>query len=310
MTFQTAISIPFKAKGLLQGVAGQPDGGLKEEKDMDLEKVTKGWDFAGQTIVIPGGAGVLGGEMACALVKCGANVVILDRDLSRADSLKERLRHGPGSGKLAQADVLSKESLLKARDMIKGEFGKVQGLINAAGGNMPAATTGPERSFFDLPEEAVKQVVDLNLVGSILPSQVFGRMMADQGDGIIINISSMSAYRPLTRTVGYSASKAAVTNFTQWLAVHMAHEYSPRIRVNAIAPGFFHTSQNHYLLYDEKTGELTPRGKTIIDHTPMRRFGSPEDLLGAVLWLLSPASEFVTGAVIPIDGGFSAFSGV
>ncbi len=277
---------------------------------MDLEKLTRGWDFAGQTIVMPGGAGILGSEMAYALVKCGANVVILDRDLSKADALKKRFSQGPGSGKLLQADVLSKESLLKARDIIQGEFGKVRALINAAGGNMPAATTGPERTFFDLPEETLKQVVDLNLEGSILPSQVFGRMMVDQGEGIILNISSMSAYRPLTRVVGYSAAKAAVTNFTQWLAVHMAQEYSPKIRVNAIAPGFFHTSQNHYLLYDEKTGALTQRGKSIIDHTPMKRFGQPEDLLGAVLWLLSPASEFVTGAVIAIDGGFSAFSGV
>ena len=277
---------------------------------MDLEKLTRGWDFAGQTIVMPGGAGILGSEMAYALVKCGANVVILDRDLSKADALKKRFSQGPGSGKLLQADVLSKKSLLKARDIIQGEFGKVRALINAAGGNMPAATTGPERTFFDLPEETLKQVVDLNLEGSILPSQVFGRMMVDQGEGIILNISSMSAYRPLTRVVGYSAAKAAVTNFTQWLAVHMAQEYSPKIRVNAIAPGFFHTSQNHYLLYDEKTGALTQRGKSIIDHTPMKRFGQPEDLLGAVLWLLSPASEFVTGAVIAIDGGFSAFSGV
>jgi NAD(P)-dependent dehydrogenase (short-subunit alcohol dehydrogenase family) len=277
---------------------------------MNLEKLAKGWDFAGQTVVIPGGAGILGSEMAWALVKCRANVVILDRDLSKADSLKERLSGGPGSARLLQADVLSKESLLKARDIIKGEFGRVNALINAAGGNMPAATTGPERTFFDLPEETIKQVVDLNLEGSILPSQIFGRMMVDQGQGIILNISSMSAYRPLTRTVGYSAAKAAVTNFTQWLAVHMAQEYSPQIRVNAIAPGFFHTSQNHYLLYDVKTGALTQRGKTIIDHTPMKRFGEPQDLLGAVLWLLSPAAEFVTGAVIAIDGGFSAFSGV
>ena len=277
---------------------------------MDIEKLTRGWDFAGQTIVMPGGAGILGSEMAYALVKCGANVVILDRDLSKADALKKRFSEGPGSGRLIQADVLSKESLLKARDIIKGEFGRVHALINAAGGNMPLATTGPERTFFDLPEETLKQVVDLNLEGSILPSQVFGRMMVDQGEGIILNISSMSAYRPLTRVVGYSAAKAAVTNFTQWLAVHMAQEYSPKIRVNAIAPGFFHTSQNHYLLYDEKTGALTQRGKSIIDHTPMKRFGQPEDLLGAVLWLLSPASEFVTGAVIAIDGGFSAFSGV
>jgi len=277
---------------------------------MDIEKLTRGWDFAGQTIVMPGGAGILGSEMAYALVKCGANVVILDRDLSKADALKKRFSQGPGSGKLLQADVLSKESLLKARDIIKAEFGKVHGLINAAGGNMPAATTGPERTFFDLPSETLRQVVDLNLEGSILPSQIFGRMMVDQGEGIILNISSMSAYRPLTRVLGYSAAKAAVTNFTQWLAVHMAQEYSPKIRVNAIAPGFFHTTQNHYLLYDEKTGALTQRGKTIVDHTPMKRFGEPQDLLGAVLWLLSPAAEFVTGAVIAIDGGFSAFSGV
>ena len=277
---------------------------------MDMDNLVKGYDFAGQTIVIPGGAGILGSEMAFALVKCGAKVVLLDRDLSKADALEKRLAQGPGSGKLIQADVLSKESLLKARDIIRSEFGKVHALINAAGGNMPAATTGPERTFFDLPEGTLKQVVDLNLEGSILPSQVFGRMMVDQGAGIILNISSMSAYRPLTRVVGYSAAKAAVTNFTQWLAVHMAQEYSPNIRVNAIAPGFFHTTQNHYLLYDEKTGALTQRGKSIIDHTPMKRFGKPEDLLGAVLWLLSPASEFVTGAVIAIDGGFSAFSGV
>jgi NAD(P)-dependent dehydrogenase (short-subunit alcohol dehydrogenase family) len=277
---------------------------------MDMDQLIKGYDFSGQTIVIPGGAGILGSEMAVALVKCGAKTVILDRDLSRADALMKRFGEGPGAGKLVQADVLSRESLLKARDIIKGEFGKVHALINAAGGNMPAATTGPDRTFFELPEGTLKQVADLNLVGSILPSQIFGQMMVDQEEGIILNLSSMSAYRPLTRVVGYSAAKAAVTNFTQWLAVHMAQEYSPKIRVNAIAPGFFHTTQNHYLLYDEKTGALTQRGKSIIDHTPMKRFGRPEDLLGAVLWLLSPASGFVTGAVIAIDGGFSAFSGV
>jgi NAD(P)-dependent dehydrogenase (short-subunit alcohol dehydrogenase family) len=281
-----------------------------EERDMERGKVTESWDFSGRTMVITGGAGVLGGEMGCALVARGATVVILDRDLSRAVSLKERLEHGPGAGKMIQADVLAKETLLRAKESIQAEFGPVHGLINAAGGNQPEATTGPDRSFFDIPEASLRRLVDLNLVGSILPSQVFGRMMADQGEGVIINISSMSAYRPLTRTIAYSASKAAVTNFTQWLAVHMAQEYSPKIRVNALAPGFFHTSQNHFLLFDEKTGALTPRGKTIIDHTPMKRFGDPEDLLGALFWLLSPAAQFVTGAVIPIDGGFSAFSGV
>jgi NAD(P)-dependent dehydrogenase (short-subunit alcohol dehydrogenase family) len=281
-----------------------------EEREMERGKVTESWDFSGRTVVITGGAGVLGGEMGCALAARGATVVILDRDLSRTASLKERLEHEPGAGKMIQADVLAKETLLRAKESIQAEFGPVHGLINAAGGNQPEATTGPDRSFFDIPEASLRRLVDLNLVGSILPSQVFGRMMADQGEGVIINISSMSAYRPLTRTIAYSASKAAVTNFTQWLAVHMAQEYSPKIRVNALAPGFFHTSQNHFLLFDEKTGALTPRGKTIIDHTPMKRFGDPEDLLGALFWLLSPAAQFVTGAVIPIDGGFSAFSGV
>jgi len=153
-------------------------------------------------------------------------------------------------------------------------------------------------------------VVDLNLMGTILPCQVFGKRMAGAGEGAILNISSMAALRALTRVVAYSAAKAGVSSFTQWLAVHVAREYSPRIRVNAIAPGFFLTRQNKYLLTDEQTGELTERGKTILSHTPMNRFGLPEDLFGAVLWLLSPASAFVTGIVVPVDGGFSAFAGV
>jgi NAD(P)-dependent dehydrogenase (short-subunit alcohol dehydrogenase family) len=153
-------------------------------------------------------------------------------------------------------------------------------------------------------------VIDLNLAGTIFASQVFGKMMAAQGEGAILNISSMNAYRPLTRVPAYSVAKAAVSNFTQWLAVYMAQEFSPNIRVNAIAPGFFHTTQNHYLLYEEDGSQLTSRGRAIIEHTPMRRFGEPQDLLGAMFWLLSPASKFVSGAVIPIDGGFSAFSGV
>jgi NAD(P)-dependent dehydrogenase (short-subunit alcohol dehydrogenase family) len=183
-------------------------------------------------------------------------------------------------------------------------------LINAAGGNKPQATTSQDLSFFDLPIDALRFVFDLNIVGTILPSQVFGKLMADQRDGVILNVSSMNAFRPLTRIPAYSAAKAGVSNFTQWLAVHMAQEYSPRIRVNAIAPGFFLTDQNRFLLTDEKTNELTERGKSIIAHTPMARFGTPEDLLGVVLWLLSPASAFVSGIVVPIDGGFSAYSGV
>jgi len=183
-------------------------------------------------------------------------------------------------------------------------------LINAAGGNHPKATTSIELPFFDLPPEAVQWVFNLNFLGTLLPCQVFGSKMADRGEGVILNISSMSAFEPLTRIPAYSGAKAAVSNFTQWLAVHMAQEYSTNIRVNALAPGFFLTEQNRFLLTDADTGALTARGKTIIEHTPQGRFGDPEDLLGAVLWLLSPASKFVTGIVLPVDGGFSAFSGV
>jgi NAD(P)-dependent dehydrogenase (short-subunit alcohol dehydrogenase family) len=277
---------------------------------MDIEQLIKSYHFGGTTIVMTGGTGVLGSEMACALVGSGANVAILARDPSRADALKNRLAQGPGSAILVRADILSKESLLKAAGEIQARLGSVHALINAAGGNAPGATTNPTQRFFDLPEDALKQVVDLNLLGTIIPCQVFGRFMAEGGEGNIINIASMAGFRPLTRTVAYSASKAAVSNFTQWLAVHMAQEYNPRIRVNAIAPGFFHTQQNHFLLYDEKTGNLTPRGQSIIDHTPMQRFGNPEDLLGALFWLLSPGAEFVTGTVVVVDGGFSAFSGI
>jgi NAD(P)-dependent dehydrogenase (short-subunit alcohol dehydrogenase family) len=277
---------------------------------VDLERLIQALDFTGHTIVLTGGTGVLGSEMACALVRTHANVAILARDPTRAGSLRERLEKGPGHAMLVPADIFVKESLIKAAGEIQARFGSIQSLINAAGGNAPAATTNTGQRFFDLPEEALKQVVDLNLLGTIVPCQVFGRLMAEAGEGSIINIASMAGFRPLTRTVAYSASKAAVSNFTQWLAVHMAQEYSPRIRVNAIAPGFFHTRQNHFLLYDEKTGDLTPRGRAIIDHTPMRRFGNPDDLLGALLWLLSPGAEFVTGTVIAVDGGFSAFSGV
>ncbi|MCX7846226.1 MAG: SDR family oxidoreductase, partial [Dictyoglomaceae bacterium] len=165
--------------------------------------------------------------------------------------------------------------------------------------------------FFDLPIEALKKVIDLNLFGgAIIPSQVFGKMMLENKDGgVIINFSSMASFRPLTRTIGYSAAKAAVSNFTQWLAVYIAQEYSPKIRVNAIAPGFLLTKQNRYLLLDEN-GNLTPRGQAVINHTPMGRFGDPDELIGTIIWLSSPASSFVTGAVIPVDGGFNAYSGV
>jgi NAD(P)-dependent dehydrogenase (short-subunit alcohol dehydrogenase family) len=277
---------------------------------MNLEELTRLYDFSDRTVAITGGAGILGGEMACALVGCCANVVILDRDPSLADRLIQRLEGGPGRAAILYADVLARDTLIEADRTIREEFGGVDMLINAAGGNSPRATTSAELTFFDLPEDALRFVFDLNIVGIVLPSQVFGRTLAERGEGVILNISSMNAFRPLTRIPAYSAAKAGVSNFTQWLAVHMAQEYSPRIRVNAIAPGFFLTAQNRFLLTDEPTGALTPRGRTIIDHTPMGRFGDPEDLLGTMLWLLSPASAFVTGVVIPVDGGFSAFSGV
>lgn len=277
---------------------------------MDLATVTQLYDFSGRTVTITGGAGILGGEMACALVGLGANVAILDRDPALADRLMERLGCGPGCAIVVFGNVLQSETLVKAEETVRSEFGPVDTLINAAGGNSSQATTSADLTFFDLPEDALRFVFDLNILGTILPSQVFGRSMAEQGEGVILNISSMNALRPLTRIPAYSAAKAGVSNFTQWLAVHVAREYSPNIRVNAIAPGFFLTEQNRFLLTDEMTSELTPRGRTIIEHTPMGRFGVPEDLLGTVLWLLSPASAFVTGVVVPVDGGFSAFSGV
>jgi NAD(P)-dependent dehydrogenase (short-subunit alcohol dehydrogenase family) len=278
---------------------------------MNLSDLSAQYDFTGRTVVLTGATGVLGSEIACALVGCGANVAMLDRNLDPLTGILELM--GPDAASRAvgvYGDVLDLESLRKAADEIVARFGKIDALINAAGGNKPEATTSADRSFFDLPPDAVRAVFDLNMLGTVLPCQVFGRLMAERKQGVILNITSMAAFRPLTRIPAYAAAKAGISNFTQWLAVHMAQEYSPNIRVNAIAPGFFLTRQNRFLLTEEKTGDLTARGRAIVAHTPMGRFGSPEDLLGPVLWLLSPASSFVTGTVVPIDGGFSAFSGV
>ena len=278
---------------------------------MNLDELRSLYDFTDCTAVVTGGAGVLGSEIACALVGCNANVVILDRDMELARKVIERFpKTVKGRAVRVYGDVLNLETLQQANETIKAEFGAVQVLINAAGGNHPSASTSAELSFFDLPVDALRRVNDLNLLGTILPCQAFGRGMAERREGVVLNISSMNAIRPLTKIPAYSAAKAAVTNFTQWLAVHMAQNYSPRIRVNAIAPGFFLTEQNRFLLTDKDTGELTARGNSILAHTPMGRFGVPGDLLGATLWLVSPAASFVTGAVVPIDGGFSAFSGV
>jgi NAD(P)-dependent dehydrogenase (short-subunit alcohol dehydrogenase family) len=277
---------------------------------MNLEELRRMYDFTNRTVVLTGGAGVLGGEMACALAGCNANVVIMDRDPALADRLKVRLESSVGKAMIVYGDVLKKGTLIQAAESVLEEFGSIDALINTAGGNNPKATAGPDQSFFDLPEEGLRLASELNLLGTIIPCQVFGKYMAERKAGVILNVSSMAAYRPLTRVVAYSAAKAAVSNFTQWLAVYMAQEWSPNIRVNAIAPGFFLTDQNRFLLTEKETGALTARGKKILDHTPMGRFGQPEDLLATVLWLLSPASAFVTGIVVPVDGGFSAYGGV
>ena len=276
---------------------------------MNLTELTKMYDFTGRSVVVTGGTGVLGRLMVKALAGCGANVAVLARNRDKAAALLSEIS-GPGRATIVAGDVLNLSDLQKAAEAVVKESGRIDCLINGAGGNHPQATTRPDLSFFDIPEEALRFVFDLNLLGTILPSQVISKYMAEQREGVILNVSSMSAFRPLTRVVSYSAAKAGVNSFTQWLAAHLAEEYSPRIRVNAIAPGFFLTEQNRFLLTDQETGKLTARGQSIIDHTPMRRFGEPEDLLGTVLWLLSPASAFVTGVVVPVDGGFSAFGGV
>lgn len=265
------------------------------------------FDIHEKVVVVTGGAGVLCAAMCHALAEAGAKVAILDLRPELAEALALELGN---SAIGVTCDVMDKASVEAAAQKVVEIFGHVDILINGAGGNKPQATTSVEKTFFDLPADAIRWVFDLNLMGTILPSQVFGKLMAGQKSGVILNISSMNAFRPLTRIAAYSAAKAGVSNFTQWLAVYMAQEYSPQIRVNAIAPGFFKTEQNRFLLTDKETGDLTPRGKAIISHVPQGCFGTPEDLLGAMMWLVSPASTYVTGIVVPVDGGFSAFSGV
>ncbi len=268
------------------------------------------FNLSGKVAVVTGGGGVLCGAMSRALGRVGVKVAVLDLIPEAAQKVADDVVAAGGEAIAVKCDVLDKASVEAACKTVLERFGQVDILINGAGGNKKQATTGPDLSFFDLPSDAVQWVFNLNFIGTLLPSQVFGRVLAEQGEGVILNISSMNAFRPLTKIPAYSAAKAAVSNFTQWLAVHMSQNYSTKIRVNAIAPGFFLTAQNRFLLTDEATGELTPRGKTIIDHTPMGRFGDPEDLIGTVLWLLSPGAAFVHGVVVPVDGGFSAFSGV
>jgi len=268
------------------------------------------FDLKGRVIAITGAGGVLCGALAKALAGAGAKIAVLDLIEAAADKVADEINSDGGTAIAVTCNVLKKDTLQAAKKKVVAELGKVDVLINGAGGNKKEATTSADMSFFDLPADAIRFVFDLNFLGTLLPTQVFAKDMADKGDGVILNVSSMNAFRPLTKIAAYSAAKAAVSNFTQWLSVHMCRNYSKDIRVNAIAPGFFLTEQNRFLLTDEKTGKLTPRGKTIVDHTPMGRFGEPGELIGTVLWLLSDAAKFVTGIVVPVDGGFSAFSGV
>jgi NAD(P)-dependent dehydrogenase (short-subunit alcohol dehydrogenase family) len=269
--------------------------------------------------VITGGAGIICSTMAKSLAAHGAGTVILDINKEAAVNVAKEIEKKYRTSSIGlSASVLDKPSLEAAKKDINSKFGLIDILVNGAGGNSPAATSKVEKmegtddenledTFFGLQIEGFDKVFDLNFKGTLIPSMVFATDMVKKKSGVIINISSMNSYRPLTKIAAYSAAKAAVNNFTQWLAVHFSRT---GIRVNAIAPGFLLTSQNRFLLIDEKTGEFTPRGKKIINGTPMERYCIPEELNGTLLYLVSDLSKFVTGVVIPVDGGFSAYSGV
>jgi len=275
-------------------------------------------DLKGKVAVLTGGTGIIGGALARALGAAGVQLVVAGRDRTKAEAIAAQIVQETGGTVIGLGfDVLDRPSLEAAREEIHRRLGPVDLLINGAGGNKPTATTAAEwmtssapaersSSFFGLDPEAFDGVFRLNFTGTLLPTQVFGQDMVGRG-GVILNISSMSAYRPLTKVAAYSASKSAINNFTQWLAVHLAPQ---NIRVNALAPGFFLTEQNRFILIDEKTGEKSPRARKIVAGTPMGRFGEVEELEGATLFLLSDLSKFVTGIVLPVDGGFSAYSGV
>ncbi len=264
------------------------------------------FDLSGRIAVLTGGSGAIGSALARGLVEAGARVALLARNAARLDDVVSGLGE---NAMAAAADVLDAAQLERVRDDVLARWGRIDILINGAGGNVAGATLPPGASVFGLPPDAFRQVFDLNLMGTLLPTQIFGAVMAEAKRGAVVNVSSMAAARTITRVVGYSAAKAAVENFTRWMAVELARSYGEGLRVNALAPGFFVGDQNRALLL-EPDGSLTPRGRTIIDHTPMGRFGEVEELVGTVVWLCSDASRFVTGVVVPVDGGFSAFSGV
>jgi len=268
----------------------------------------------GKVAVVTGGGGVLGRAMVLALGGLGVRVAVLGRTFDKAEKVAAEVRAGGGSALAVACDVTDSAGLETAREKIEASLGPVDILLNGAGGNDRRATTGgvvfsdgASPSFFDIDPAAVRNLFDLNFLGTLLPSQAFGRGMATRGAGCIVHISSMAGIRPLTKVAAYGAAKAAVENLTRWMAVHFA---SAGVRVNAIAPGFFLTEQNRFLLTEEATGAPTPRGRTILEHTPMRRYGEAAELVGALLYLLGPSGRFVTGTTLAVDGGFSAFSGV
>jgi NAD(P)-dependent dehydrogenase (short-subunit alcohol dehydrogenase family) len=267
------------------------------------------FSLRGTVAVVTGGTGVLGRAMALGLACAGAKVGVLGRRQAQAEAIVAEIAETGGEGMPLLADVLRREELQAANDAISARWGNPEILVCAAGGNVAGATLAPGQAFSDLPEDALREVIDLNLLGTLLPCQIFGVGMAHAGAGSIVTISSMAAQRGITRVGGYGAAKAAVENITRWLAVELARRHGPGLRVNAIAPGFFVGDQNRRLLLEED-GTPTARGRTIIEHTPAARFGEPEELVGTLLWLCSPAAAFVNGVVIPVDGGFSAFSGV
>ncbi len=271
--------------------------------------MSKLFDVTGKTALITGGTGVLGTAMAIGLAEAGAHTVILGRRKESGDELMKTITSKGSRSIFVKADVLDATDLLAAKEKVLAEFGTIDILVNAAGGNMPGAVIMPEQNFFDLKMEEFDKVVALNLTGTVLPTKIFADVMAKNKQGVIINIASMASLRPITRVVGYSASKAAVDNFTHWLAIEMAKKFGEGIRVNAIAPGFFLTEQNRNLLTN-KDGSYTARGEAAIRQTPFNRFGQPEELIGTLIWLCSDASKFVTGVTVPVDGGFNVFCGV
>jgi NAD(P)-dependent dehydrogenase (short-subunit alcohol dehydrogenase family) len=266
--------------------------------------------FTEKVAVVTGAGGAIGGAIASALAAEGAGVAIWDIDGEAASKRQDRIISAGGWACSVACDVTVGGSVRAALQQTVEEFGRVDFLVCSAGGNRRDATTSLELAFFDVPETALRSVTDLNYVSVVLPAQIVGRALAARGEGAIVNIASISGIIPLSRVFAYSAAKASVINLTQWLAVHMARSYSPAIRVNAVAPGFVLTDQNSYLLVDPGSGDLTARGRAVVERVPAGRFGKPEDIVGAVLWLLSDEARFVTGALVPVDGGFSADSGI